>query len=64
MPYFNSSAIKRAEYDQASQRLTIWFPDGNPYTYCRVPENIWEGLLRASSKGTYFNNHIDGRYHC
>lgn len=36
MPYFNSSAIKRGEYDAASQRLTLWFPEGRSYTYCRA----------------------------
>jgi KTSC domain-containing protein len=62
MPYFNSSAIKRAEYDAG--RLTIWFPAGHSYDYCGVPESIWQGLLNASSKGTYFNNHIADRYQC
>lgn len=64
MPYFNSSAIKRGEYDAASQRLTLWFPEGRSYTYCRVPLSIWDGLQRAASKGRYFNDYIDGRYHC
>ncbi|MBK6801644.1 MAG: KTSC domain-containing protein [Novosphingobium sp.] len=64
MPFFSSSAVKRGEYDPATQRLTLWFPEGKPYVYCRVPERIWEGLLRAPSKGRYFNAHIDGRYQC
>ena len=64
MPYFNSSAIKRAEYDADTQRLTIWFPEGKPYDYCRVPQNIWEGLCNAGSQGIYFNQHIDGKYQC
>lgn len=36
MPFFNSSAIKRAEYDAGSQRLQIWFPNDGPYDYCCV----------------------------
>lgn len=63
MPYFNSSAVKRAEYDEATMRLTIWFPEG-PYDFCRVPASIWHGLLAASSKGFYYNLHIRDRYHC
>ena len=64
MPYFNSSAIKRAEYDPKSMRMTIWFPAGHSYDYCRVPEGVWNGLLNAPSKGRYFNTVIDGHYHC
>lgn len=64
MPLFNSSAVKRAEYDVASRRLTLWFPEGKPYDYCGVPQSVWEGLCNAPSKGRYFNTHIDGRYQC
>lgn len=64
MPYFNSSAIKRAEYDPATQRLTIWFPEGHSYDYCGVPRAIWDGLLTSGSKGRYFNAQIADRYRC
>jgi len=64
MPYFNSTSIKRAEYDVAAARLTIWFPEGKPYTFCGVPQRIWDGLCNASSKGRYYNQQIEGRYTC
>ena len=64
MPTFNSSAIKRAEYDPQSMRLTIWFPEGHSYDFCRVPARVWEGLLNAGSKGTYYNHNIRDRYPC
>lgn len=64
MPFFNSSAIKRAEYDPKTLRLTIWFPEGHSYDYCGVPQFIWEGLLGSSSKGRYFNINIADRYRC
>jgi len=64
MPYFSSSAIKRAEYDPLAQRLTIWFPEGHSYDFCGVPQEIWQGLLSAGSKGRYYNDRIAGRYHC
>lgn len=64
LPYFNSSAIKRAEYNAETRRMTLWFPEGKPYDYCGVPQSVWDGLVRASSKGRYFNQHIDGRYQC
>lgn len=64
MPTFNSSAIKRAEYKDANGALRIWFPSGKAYDYCNVPQHVWDGLCNARSKGTYFNDHIDGRYQC
>jgi len=64
MPFFNSSAIIRAEYDPASMRLQIWFPDGGRYSFCRVPQYVWDGLLNASSKGSYYNSYIRDRYQC
>lgn len=64
MPYFNSSAIKRAEYDSQTMRMTIWFPQGHSYDFCGVPAHVWEGLCNAGSKGTYYNDHIRDRYQC
>ena len=62
MPYFNSTAIKRAEYNAGSMQL--WFPNGGPYNFCRVPQSVYTGLLNASSKGTYYNDRIRDRYQC
>lgn len=63
MPYVNSSAIRRIEYDPVKQVLQIWFTEsGGPYNYYGVPPWVYEGFLRASSKGGYFNDHIRDRY--
>lgn len=63
MPTFNSSAIRRAEYDPGTRVLKLWFTtSGGPYDYYGVPQHIFDGLCRASSKGTYFNDHIKDRY--
>jgi hypothetical protein len=32
------------------------------YLYSGVPENLHQRLMAASSKGTFFNNHIKDRY--
>ena len=37
---------------------------GPAYDYCGVPEAVFNGLLRASSKGSYYNDHIRDRYPC
>lgn len=64
MPHFNSSAVKRAEYDPISRRMQIWFPDGGPYDFCGVPQHVFEGLCHAPSKGRYYNEVIRDRYQC
>ena len=63
MPTFNSSAIHRAEYDGNTRVPSIWFVEsGGPYYYYGVPVFVYEGLVRAVSKGQYFNDHIRDRY--
>lgn len=63
LPHFNSTAISRAEYDESTGALSLWFVEsGGPYHYYNVPLSVYEGLLAASSKGGYFNSHIRDRY--
>lgn len=65
MPFLNSSAIKRVEYDAPARRMTIWFKQGGQgYDFCGVPADVYEGLLGASSAGTYYDRHIRDRYQC
>ena len=63
MQYLNSTAIHAVSYNAATMTLTIWFTSsGRGYDYYNVPESIYLGLLRASSKGQYFNAFIRDRY--
>jgi hypothetical protein len=62
MPSVRSSAMYRVEYDEASRRLDIWFTKTGRYSYYGVPLVIYLGLLRAPSKGTYFNDNIRERF--
>lgn len=63
MPYVNSSAILRIEYDAGLRQLHIWFREsGGPYTYYGVPPNVYEAFLRAPSKGQFYNDHIRDQY--
>ena len=63
MPYLRSSAIRRAEYNDVTRTLTLWFVDsGGPYYYYNVPRNIFDGLLSARSPGTYYNLYIRDQY--
>lgn len=60
--YLNSSAIQAVEYDPGTGRMKIWFPANGPYSFYRVPERIYHGLVNALSKGTYYNSYIRGRF--
>ena len=60
----NSSAIRTVGYDPVTGRMKIVFAQGHVYDFCRVPSHVFEGLLRASSKGAYYNAHIRDRYPC
>ena len=64
MQSVNSSAISKVGYDESTQQMKIRFKQGKVYDFCRVPKHIFQGLLAASSKGTYYNNHIRDRYQC
>jgi len=60
----NSSAIRAVGYDPQTRRMKIKFSQGDTYDFCHVPEHIFQGLLRAGSKGSYYNDHIRDRYQC
>ena len=60
----SSSAISAVGYDPASGRMQIRFVQGHAYTFCGVPSSVHSGLMRASSKGTYYNQYIRDRYQC
>jgi len=57
-----SSNIRSVGYDPASRTLEVEFHSGGLYQYSDVPENIYHGFIRAASKGSYFHDHIKGRY--
>lgn len=58
----DSSAIASVGYDRGREELEVEFRSGNVYRYFRVPEEVYEELLQASSKGRFFGAHIRGQY--
>lgn len=57
-----SSDLKSVGFDAPSQTLKIEFHSGGVYQYRAVPQAIYDALMNASSKGTYFHLHIKERY--
>jgi hypothetical protein len=60
----SSSAICAIGYDQSTRQMRITFEQGDSYNFCGVPLHVYEALMRSSSKGTYYNDHIRDRYQC
>ena len=56
----SSSAIAAVGYDGST--LAVRFRGGGTYHHHRVPYEVYEGLMSASSIGAYKNRHIRGRY--
>ena len=57
-----SSALAQVAYDEQRAILHVQFRDGAVYQYLGVPLRIYQDLLRADSKGAYFNHHIRSRF--
>ena len=56
----DSSAIRSVGYDGGT--LTVEFHSGRIYDHPSVPHSVYDGLMRASSMGAYYNRYIRGRY--
>ncbi len=57
-----SSNIRSVGYDLDEGLLEVEFHSGGVYQYSGVPQAIYQGCMRAVSKGSYFHDHIKGRY--
>ena len=57
-----SSNLEAFSYDAEAKELHVWFRSGAEYVYAEVPQDVADGLLKASSKGKYLNEHIKQVY--
>jgi hypothetical protein len=57
-----SSALTEVKYQPSSRDLDIRFVTGRKYRYANVPPEMYERLLNAESKGTFFNAFIRDHY--
>ncbi len=58
----DSSTIGGVAYDPATLTLEVHFLHRGAYRYFEVPEFVLRALLKAESKGEYFNRCIAGRF--
>jgi len=59
-----SSAIQAVGYDPETRRMKITFAQGYTYDFCGVPQHVYDCLIKARSKGAYYNDYIKDRYQC
>ena len=58
----SSSNIESIGYDLDSSILEISFLNSGIYQYYNVPEIIYDGIMSAGSKGSYFHQNVKGKY--
>ena len=58
-----SSMIDLVGYDPTKKVLEVrYLASQTKYKYLNVPQNIYDDLLLATSKGTYMNAHMIDKY--
>ena len=58
----DSSTIAALRYDPRTELLEVRFTNDRTYRYERVPDFVYRALLRADSKGRYFNEIVRDGY--
>ena len=57
-----SSVIRSYRYDPVDHHLDVVFVSGRRYRYFEVPEETYDAMRRAFSKGEFFNDYIRDQY--
>ena len=58
----DSTTLAAVVYDDRRGELQLDFRDGARYAYSGVAPDLFRDLLCATSKGSYFNQYIRGRF--
>ncbi len=57
-----SSNISSIGYDAGTETLEVEFLSGAIYQYYNVPQNMYDQLVQAGSKGRFLNTYIKNAY--
>ena len=57
-----SSVVAAMKYDTKSSKLRVIYTSGNIYDYKEVPEEVYNEMKKASSKGEFLNKQIKPNY--
>ena len=56
--YVSSSNIASIGYDASEMVLEVEFLNGSIYQYFDVPQSVYDGLMSASSHGSYLDAYV------
>jgi lysyl-tRNA synthetase class 2 len=57
-----SAVIRWFTYHAGRRQLDVTFQSGRRYVYDDVPQDVYESMRKAFSKGEFFNKHVRDRY--
>lgn len=57
-----SSNLAAVGYDKQAKVLRIQFVEGSSYDYFAVPAKLYSALMKSESKGSFFQEHVVGKY--
>jgi hypothetical protein len=64
MHYVQSSNVECVGYDPGLMELHVRFLNSAPtYVYLNVPQQVFDGMIEAPSKGIYLNQCVKSVYH-
>ena len=58
----DSTNLEWVSYDEDEEKLYVQFRSGGLYEYDNVPQKVFDGLLKAGSKGRYHAVKIKWQY--
>lgn len=57
-----SSNIEKIGYNEEFENLYIKYKSGRVYAFEKVPKELYEGLDKAESKGSFMNSNIKNKF--
>jgi len=57
-----STVVAAIRYDVKTSKLRIIFQSGSIYDYLKVPEKVYNEMMKVSSKGEFLNKEIKPNY--
>ena len=60
-----SSVVRHIHYRPEREELSVWLgPERRRYKYFDVPQDLYQALRDAPSRGAFYNQFIKGRFEC
>ena len=57
-----STSLAKVAYDSEREQLDVEFHDRSTYRYSGIPQQTYLELMRAPSKGAYFNLNVRNNF--